>query len=274
MNECTHCHAPLDPALDSRYCTHCMHLLQQDPFSFFPVRPLEKSRFNLTPWFIAVNILLLVYMVWKGASPIFPTTEDLFHMGASFGPYTLGHGEWWRLIVSNWLHYGVFHLAMNMWCIWVLGRECEFFYSTSDFVSIYFLTGISCLLLSVAVHPMRVSAGASGVVFGLAGVIIMTVNQRGVKRFIPPDVRKSITKSTLRFAGINLLIGAALPITDNTGHIGGLLGGLALGAIMGRRLEATPEARLYRRMVSVLFLVAFAVIYIWLRSTIKFLPSV
>ncbi len=244
--------------------------MQQDPFAFFPVRPLEKSRFNLTPWFIGINVSILVYMVWNGASPIFPTSEELFNMGASFGPYTLGHGDWWRIVTANWLHYGILHLATNMWCLWVLGRECEFFYSTSDFVSMYFLTGISCSLLSVAVHPMGVSAGASGVIFGLAGVIIMTMNQRGVKRFMPPDVRKSITKSTLRFAGLNLLIGAALPISDNAGHIGGLLAGLALGATMGRRLEATPQARNYRRMVSAVFLVLMVIVYIWLKTTVKF----
>jgi len=267
MNECAHCHAPLDPALDSHYCENCMQLLQQDPFAFFPVRPLEKSRFNLTPWFIASNVLVFVFMAWKGVSPIFPSAEDLFHLGANYGPATVGAGEWWRLVTSNWLHGGILHIAMNMWCLWVLGRECEFFYSTFDFISLYFLAGISSALLSVAVHPMGLSVGASGVVFGLAGVIIMTVNQRGVKRFMPPDVRKSITNSTLRFAGINLLIGAALPVVDNAGHIGGLLAGLALGATMGRRLEATPEARLYRRMVSAAFLVIFVVVYFWLRAT-------
>jgi len=247
-----------------------MRLLQQDPFAFFPIRPLEKSRFNLTPWFITVNVLVLVYMVWLGASPIFPDGKFIAYLGGNYGQATLGAGEWWRLLTCNWLHFGILHLALNMWCLWVLGRECEFFYSTPNFISLYVLTGISCSLLSVAVHPIRLSAGASGVVFGLAGVIIMTVNQRGVKQFMPPDVRKSITNSTLRFAGMNLLIGAVLPITDNAGHIGGLLAGLALGATMGRRLEATPQARFYRRMVSVAFLAVMVIVYIWLKSTVKF----
>jgi len=270
MNECAHCHAPLDPAQTNPLCANCQQLLETDPLAIFPVRPVEKSLFSLTPWLIASNALVLVLMMLKGISPLDPTLEQLFRLGANFGPATLADGEWWRILTANWLHSGLIHIGTNMWCLWVLGRNCELFYSTADYLCLYVLAGISSSLLSVAIHPTILSVGASGAVFGMAGVLLVTVNQSALRPWLKPEVRKGVTMSTLKFTGLNLLIGAGLPMIDNAGHVGGLLAGLALGAIMGRRLEASPEARFYRRAVSLLYLVAMIGIYLWLKQTIHF----
>jgi len=50
-------------------------------------------------------------------------------------------------------------------------------------------------------------------------------------------------RSLLTFAGYNLLFGAAIPGIDNSAHIGGLLMGLALGAILGPHRTEVPERR-------------------------------
>src|SRR5579872_5905386 len=261
-NECVHCHAPLEAGHDSKLCAQCMVAYEADPFFAFPFRPLEASNFRLTPWIIGSNILVFVLMFFLGISIVAPSTEQLLRMGANFGPGTLMYGQWWRLITSCWLHGGLIHLGMNMWCLWVLGRDCEFFYTGKDFFWLYMLTGIASSLLSVAVHPMTVSIGASGAVFGLFGVLLTTVNQSSVKKWMRPEVRKAITKSTLQYTLLNLLIGAALPFVDNAGHVGGLLAGLGIGATVGRRLEAGDEARIYRRNLWLALAMILLVIYL------------
>jgi rhomboid protease GluP len=76
-----------------------------------------------------------------------------------------------------------------------------------------------------------VSVGASGAIFGLAGAVI-TGLRVGSHR-TPPAVRRALSGSALRFALINLVIASFLPFVDNAGHVGGLLGGLVLGAAFG-----------------------------------------
>src|SRR5271168_2313218 len=133
MNECAHCHAPLDPAQTNPLCANCQQLLEHDPLAIFPVRPVEKPSFSLTPWLIASNVLVLGWMLFKGIPPWNPTGEQLYNLGANFGPATLADGEWWRLLTACWLHGGFIHIASNMWCLWVFGRNCEMFYSTADY---------------------------------------------------------------------------------------------------------------------------------------------
>jgi len=273
MNECAHCHAPLDPTQTNPLCANCQQTLEHDPLAIFPVRPVEKAAFSLTPWLIASNVLVLGLMMYKHISPLDPTGEQLLRLGANWGPSTLADGEWWRLITSCWLHGGLIHIASNMWCLWVFGRNCELFYSTADYFYLYVLAGISSSLLSLGIHPMTLSVGASGAVFGMAGVLLVTVNQKALRPWLKPEVRKGVTSSTLKFTALNLLIGAGIPFIDNAGHVGGLLAGILLGAIMGRRLEASPEARFYRKMVSAVFLVAMIGIYLWLKSAVHFVDE-
>ena len=220
MNECAHCHASLGPDQTGPLCENCKKLLEQNPLAIFPVRPVEKQSFSLTPWLIASNVLVLGIMLAKGVSPFNPNNFQLLHLGANWGPATLGLGEWWRLITSCWLHGGLLHIAGNMWCLWVLGRNCELFYSTADYFCLYILAGISSSLLSLAIHPLTLSVGASGAVFGMAGVLLVTVNQPALRRWMRPEVRKGVTMSTLKFTGLNLLIGASIPFIDNAGHVG------------------------------------------------------
>ncbi len=55
------------------------------------------------------------------------TGQVMVHFGANFGPYTLS-GQWWRLATYMFLHGGIFHIGMNMWCLWNLGTLCESLY--------------------------------------------------------------------------------------------------------------------------------------------------
>ena len=104
-----------------------------------------------------------------GVSVIDPSGEALLRWGADFGPRTLS-GEPWRLLTSTFLHFGIIHLALNMWCLWALGTLAEPLFGWAAFLLLYLLSGLGGSVLSMLVHPMVVSAGASGAVFEMSGI--------------------------------------------------------------------------------------------------------
>jgi rhomboid protease GluP len=172
------------------------------------------------------------------------TTGQLLHFGANSAGLVLNQGEWWRLLSAIFVHIGLIHIATNMWCLWNLGLLGEPLLGPWGMVAVYVLTGVAGNLLSigwdVATVPMQyldqmVGAGASGAVFGIAGILIVLLSNR--KLPIPWVELKRLRTSVMRFALINLVIGAStiLPMLgsyvriDNSAHIGGFLCGLALG---------------------------------------------
>ena len=80
---------------------------------------------------------------------------------ASYGPLELST-EWWRLFTAMFVHIGVIHIALNMYCLWSLGPLAERLFGRWKFLSLYLLSGVGGNVLSVALHPTLVAAGASG----------------------------------------------------------------------------------------------------------------
>ena len=200
----------------------------------FPAEESISSRSRplvVTPVLAGLCVLVFVFMILSKISPIRPSTEQLLHWGANFGPAPLA-GQWWRLLSSVFLHIGIFHLAVNIWCLWNLGELAERIYGRAVFLGFYLTAGVAGSIVSLAWHPFAVSAGASGAVFGVAGALIVTFWFGDV-----PFPRRHIQitlVSLLAFAGYNLLFGFITPGIGNAAHVGGLLAGLALVYLLHR----------------------------------------
>ncbi len=189
---------------------------------------------------VGLNVLVFTVMVATGASLMGPSNQQLLKWGADFGPLSLD-GQPWRILTSNYVHIGIWHIFFNMWCLWDLGRMSERIFGGWTYLLIYTTCGIAGSLASLWLHPMVVGAGASGAIFGLAGALI-TALYLG-KLPYPGQALRGMMRSLLTFAGYNLLFGAAIPGIDNSAHVGGLVMGLALGAILGPQLMEQPERR-------------------------------
>ena len=126
---------------------------------------------RVTPILVGLIALIYVAMVAGGVSPTDPSTDALIAWGADFGPLTL-RGEPWRLVSSMFLHAGILHLAFNGWALWTLGRLTERLLGGLPFALIYLMSGIAGDLASLLIHPMLVSVGASGAIFGAAGALV------------------------------------------------------------------------------------------------------
>ena len=99
---------------------------------------------------------------------------------------------------------------------------------------IYILSGIGGSLASLTWHPSVLSAGASGAVFGVAGALVSMLYFGHI--LVPRQVVRDLLSSLAFFVGFNLLLGSVLVGIDNAGHIGGLVVGLGLGAVLHRPL--------------------------------------
>jgi membrane associated rhomboid family serine protease/Flp pilus assembly protein TadD len=223
----------LMPSIPIDTCPECTIAAEA---AFHSLLTEATPRIFITPIIIALNLLVFVAMLATGVSFIAPQNGQLLKWGADYGLQTLG-GEWWRLLSSVFVHIGVVHLLLNMWCLWSLGRLAERMFGNWTFLAIYLLSGLGGSLASVLWNPSIVSAGASGAVFGVAGALAAFWYFGKVA--LPRSIVKRDFVSILTFVGYNLAFGFAKEGVDNAGHVGGLLVGLALGALLHRPLPAT-----------------------------------
>jgi len=233
-----------------------------------PVEPKRRSRWAYAPAtyvLVGINCFVFLVMLLTGGSALEPTLRSpLFSAFALNGGVVLYYGEWWRLFTATFTHVGWIHLLSNMWCLWNLGLLGEPLLGPMGLIAVYMLTGIAGNLLSTGVNvvgallrhgPMEffVGAGASGAVFGIAGILIVLLSNR--KLPIPWYELKRLRRSVIWFAVLNLLIGIGANFTsivrvDNFAHLGGFLSGLAMGVPLLPRMMSGRTRYLQRQKVT------------------------
>ncbi|HEU5341557.1 rhomboid family intramembrane serine protease [Edaphobacter sp.] len=212
---------------------------------------------------VGINCAVYLWMVLNGVSPSDPTPMQLIHYGANV-PLLVLHGQWYRLLTATFVHVGIIHIATNMWCLWNLGLLGEPLLGPMGLIAVYMLTGIAGNLLSTSVNvidallrhgPLEffVGAGASGAVFGIAGILIVLLSNR--KLPIPWYELKRLRRSVIWFAVVNLMLGVGANFTsivrvDNFAHLGGFLSGLAIGVPLLPRMTSGRTRYLQRQKVT------------------------
>ena len=163
--------------------------------------------------------------------------------------------EWWRFVTPVFIHVNLLHVLVNMYSLWVIGPWVEKLYGAAKFVVFWVATGVlgvvaSYLTVMPDAHPGLIgsfiiktsdapSAGASGALFGLAGVLFVF----GLKyrRELPEGFKRAFGTGLLPVILINLFIGFTLRgLIDNAAHLGGLLSGVAMASVVSYR---RPGAR-------------------------------
>ena len=182
-----------------------------------------RPGYRVTPVLLVLNGLIFGAMVLSGVDFMRPTGEALVNWGANYTPLTRG-GQPWRLLTACFLHIGLIHLIVNMMSLRYLGMQIEPLLGSGRFLLAYLVTGLTGSLGSLWWHKIAISAGASGAIFGIEGVLLALL----MTNLFSSQVRSGLLKSTLSVIGINLMIGLSIR-ADNAAHIGGLLGGLVVG---------------------------------------------
>lgn len=183
----------------------------------------------------------------------FPTQVLTWFGGCEVSKVLVEH-QWIRLVTATFMHLNFLHLAINMWCLWNLGLLGEPLLGRRGLVAVYVLTGIAGNLCSLAFDSFRhlqhgLVVGASGAIFGIAGILIVLLSNR--KLSLPWEELRSLRRSVIWFAVLNLLMGILpqvllgmlphktivrlpgevemLTHVSNMAHLGGFFCGLLMG---------------------------------------------
>ena len=179
---------------------------------------------------IIINVLCFLYLELQGS------TENAGFMlahGAMFAPLVVDHGQYYRLVTSVFMHFGVSHLLNNMLVLFVLGDNLERALGHVKYLIFYIVSGIAANIISIAVHISSayaaVSAGASGAIFGVVGGLVYVVAANHGQL-------DGLTNRQLGFIIIlSLYHGFTASGVDNWAHIGGLFSGFILSIFLYRR---------------------------------------
>jgi rhomboid protease GluP len=202
----------------------------------------------ITYLLVALNIGVFVLMALNGYGLVNVNPAMAVDWGSNYGPMTL-NGEWWRLLTSTFIHFGLVHIAFNMYVLFASGRLIERIFGSSHFLLLYLFSGLTGSMVSLLSNPFVNSAGASGAIFGIFGGILAFVLNK--KNAVPPDVMLEHSKSTAIFIAYNLLNGFTHSGIDNGAHIGGLVGGICLGYLLSRPLESSARNHLFTKQLGI-----------------------
>jgi rhomboid protease GluP len=178
-----------------------------------------------------------------GSSPGFGSIdiEVLVRLGAKVGnPYGspgMYHDEWWRLVTAMFLHAGLFHIGMNLWCLVDLGPTAEALFTKTKFIVLYLVTGVAGFLMSLW-WSRGISIGASAPVLGLIGVLIgASFHHGGLGKMYRAQLWRWVI-----YIGVLGILGPYLGFggVDNAAHLGGLASGFLLGYFVP---QGEPETR-------------------------------
>ena len=195
-------------------------------------------RIAITPALLAINIVVFLVMMVLGVSVLGGRAEEYLRFGANFAPLTTS-GEWWRLVTCTFVHFGVLHLAFNMWALWDSGQLTERLFGNGWFAVLYLFAGVMGSISSMLWNQQAISAGASGAVFGVYGALLAYITVQ--RDSIPADIFNRMRVSTGVFVTYSLFYGFAQAGIDNAAHLGGLAAGYAMGLILARPLA--PQIR-------------------------------
>jgi rhomboid protease GluP len=223
----------------------------------------RRDLLTATPTSLATTIFTIscvamyAVMVLSGVEPIIPTTAQLLAWGANDGARVVLRHEYWRLPASVFIHGGLIHLAVNMWCLYNIGPLVERLFGNLAFAAIYLAAGIGGAIASMATLPFRVSVGASGAIFGILGALLafLVVNRHSV----PGSVLKPLRSSALSFVIFNTLFGVAVPNIDQSAHMGGLVTGFLGGLLLIRPWPVVRSPRTTLRRLALGAVLAGAV---------------
>ncbi len=169
-------------------------------------------------------------------------TEGQFDLGLA--KPLLAQGEWYRLVTSGFLHFGIIHIAFNMLLLYQLGQLLEPAIGRIRFALLYFSALLAGSAGAILLQPNELVGGASGAVFGLMGAAFIGLRHRGVN---------PLTTGLGTVLVLNLLITFTLPGIAIGGHIGGLIGGAVAGwVVLAPSYKGVPRWATYAAPVAVM----------------------
>ena len=194
---------------------------------------LDFLMYKLTPvntLFILLNVGTFVYMFLTGDPS---DGEYMYRMGANFWPAVAEGKEYYRLLFSAFLHFGVSHLFNNMIILGFIGDNLERALGPVKYIIFYLAAAVGSGAVSCAwdmyTQSYSISAGASGAIFGVVGgILVILIRNRG-------RLEDLSMGQVMLFAICSIYYGITSVGVDNAAHIGGFIIGAVLSILLYRK---------------------------------------
>ncbi len=178
---------------------------------------------KVTKVLIAINVAVYVAELATGGG-VNGVNSEIYEKGVLVAGRTLdshGHligiaeGDYWRLLTAAFLHYGPFHLLLNMLALYWFGTALERRIGSGRFLLLYIVSGLAGSAGALLLDPTTPTVGASGAIFGILGAGLVLEQQRDYV----------FGGSALGVIVLNLVFTFSISNISIGGHIGGLIGG-------------------------------------------------
>ena len=200
------------------HCPECVAESRRQTRQWSTASPIRVTQSlaiaNAVIW-VVVSLYTGSLALWGGG------LTDVHYDFALHGGF-VDRGEWWRLVTSAFLHYGLIHMGMNVFILVLLGRMLEPAIGGWRMLLLYAVSLTGGALGALIVEPNAFTAGASGAVYGLAGAVVIAERASGVRWQ---------DSGIFAFLAINLVFSFLWPNVSIGGHLGGLIVG-ALAAVV------------------------------------------
>jgi membrane associated rhomboid family serine protease len=207
---------------------------------------------------IVANVAVAVVELASGSNASF-TNNSIFENGSLFAsgyvnsagqPLGVAHGQWYRMFTAMFLHASFFHLAVNMYSLYFVGTIMEQVIGRWRFLLLYLASGLAGSAGALVLSPLTPTVGASGAIFGVLGGLFILERRRHI----------ATGGQVAGLIVLNLVITFAFAGSISVGgHVGGLIGGMALMlALLQFRRSALYSILAVLALTAVSLVVAYA----------------
>ena len=240
--------------------------------AFYDKLDPDPKKSPITTAIIAINIIVFLSMIFFADVELLQPKNIQAYLDWGANRINLTVEEPWRLFTCAFLHFGLLHIACNMYFLHMLGRLVERLYGRIFYIIMYVFSAFIGSLASLIWNENAVaSAGASGAVFGVVGMLCAYLIIR--KKEIPKHIFDSLKKNMFIVILMNLAFGASVPGIDNAAHLGGLIGGCLAGLMLTRSLTPKKrQAQFLKKLLLSLSILPIIILSIWKAQIIQDKP--
>lgn len=202
--------------------------------------------------YIFLTVCVLYYLVIGIISKniIEPDAISLLKFGA-LNSTAIRLGEYQRLIISVFMHGNIIHLLVNMYSLFIIGKQLESYYGKLKYFIITIFSGICGSLLCAAVG-CECGVGFSGALFGMMGALLY------FGYYYRLYLSQSLKTQIIPVIIYNLALSLIIPGISLTAHIGGLAGGFLISMALGVNGKKKKNDQI-NGIITSLILIAFLV---------------
>ena len=203
------------------------------------------------PVTLALVALNIVFFLWTEVNGSSEDIQNMYRWGAMYGPAITEDHEYWRLVTSAFLHFGISHIANNMFLLLLMGDRLERALGHVKYLILYLAGAVGAnlfsMILDLRLDPetfyRTVSAGASGAVFGvIGGLLWAVVRNRG-------RLEDLSARQMMIFAGLSFYYGLTAAGVDSKAHFGGLVTGFVMCMFLYRPKRRGNWAEVWQKVI-------------------------